>query len=67
MQSTAASVYFHRALVCLIPAATLTWMAIRGSGGAALIGFALIAWGAGAYWLWRGSRRLAEESAQRRR
>lgn len=67
MPTPAASVYFHRALLILIPAVTLTLMVIKGSAGLPIIGIALIAWGVGAYWLWRGSRQLAEESAQRRR
>src|SRR5690349_11235963 len=63
----AASVCFHRALLCLIPAVTLTWVAIRGTGGPLIVAVALIAGSAGCYWLWRGSRQLAAESGQRRR
>lgn len=67
MPFPAASVCFHRALLCLIPAASLTLVIIRGTAGPLIIGGALIAWGAGCYWLWRGSRQLAAELAERRR
>ena len=71
MTSPAASVCFHRALLSLIPAMTLTLVALRSAGGAlsiaVVMGFAIVAFGVGIYWLWRGSRQLVAESSQRRR
>ena len=71
MTSPAASVCFHRALLSLIPAMTLTLVALRSAGGALIsavvIGLATVAFGVGIYWLWRGSRQLAAESSRRRR
>ena len=70
MTSPAASVCFHRALLSLIPAVTLTLVALRSAGGALIIGLvigvAIVAFGVGIYWLWRGSRQLAVEQSQRR-
>jgi hypothetical protein len=62
----AASACFHRALLWLVPAMTLTWMVIRGAGRTVVLGLALIAWGGGVYWLWRGSRQLTQESSRGR-
>jgi hypothetical protein len=71
MTPPAASVYFHRALLSLIPAMTLTLVALRDAVGTLItglvIGLAVVAYGLGIYWLWRGSRQLAAESPQRRR
>jgi hypothetical protein len=71
MTVPAASVCFHRALLSLIPAMTLTLVALRSAMGAVIlglvIGLAIVAFGVGAYWLWRGSQQLAAQSSQPRR
>jgi multisubunit Na+/H+ antiporter MnhB subunit len=71
MTVPAASVCFHRALLSLIPAMTLTLVALRSAVGALIlglvIGLAIVAFGVGTYWLWRGSQQLAAQSSQPRR
>ena len=71
MTAPAASVCFHRALLSLIPAMTLTLVALRSAVGALImglvIGLAIVTFGVGTYWLWRGSQQLAAQSSQPRR
>ena len=71
MTVPAASVCFHRALLSLIPAMTFTLIALRSAGGALImglvIGLAIVAFGMGTYWLWRGSQQLAAQSSRPRR
>jgi len=72
VSSAPASVCFHRALIRLMPAATLSIVVYRSDfnarGWLALIALAaVVAWGSGVYWLWRGSRQLQQEQEQEQR
>jgi hypothetical protein len=62
---TPASTWFHRALVMLIPAASLSWLAYQYRFHWLLTLAAIAFWAAGIFLLKRGSDRLRTEGRRR--
>jgi hypothetical protein len=70
MRPVPASLCFHRALISLMPAMGLSFLVYRlrfNLAGWLAAAAAIVAWGSGVYWLWRGSLQLRVEQNMRAR